>query len=521
MKIHDVHKSFIESYRGMTATDWCVHLTDFLAAIEGFQGDEFEERSVSGWVAALCERAYYAVVHNNPRGDSSLFERNLFDMLSHATLPRCLIECNLVLAGKRQPSLMGSIKPTLDRFGTLESLSGAFGESIDAIVLGGSMSYVPFLGVRDDHEGRDHSDIDLIIVQSDAFFEHASWRSFETSDLFTSERKRAFIDRVDEYRGLLSSDRADMLSQRFEVVGKPYTISIHFMTRSNLERLVDVDLCAAIDVGHDVEYPIYDYRSDRFDHPCQARIACDGSRSEIGVVSMNNSVRFGYVTMGSGFGLRDGVMYPGAYLTVISPAFNVFYERPGAGVGATIGVFERIMYETTKSMRARTPWASYAKAHNRYAVFCPGRYDEGKDSFVAPELAERFRRSDRFQMLGDDAESARLKRRLEELAEGVLRRMDEQIDSFIGSGGTTPIGTLPFNGVDWRVVATVPAQVSADVEEARGLLGGSYAMLPSDVMCRPTYSRLCDSFGKAFVLSRFDSVNPREPVEYSIIIKSK
>jgi len=104
---------------------------------------------VAGWTAALCERAYYTAAYGKTNNVRLNFERQLKEIIKFTSLPKFLSCLGLVICGKRQPSFIESVIPTLERFRVMERLPEVFGIGIDLIIIGGSMSYIPFFGIRE------------------------------------------------------------------------------------------------------------------------------------------------------------------------------------------------------------------------------------------------------------------------------------------------------------------------------------------------------------------------------------
>ena len=203
-KIEKAYRLFCEIRSTLDTENWSHQLEVFLNEFSTFTGTDFEERIFSGWVAAICEQAYYVAAHGKDLRVRKKFEKEVNKIFSTKDIPRCLINSRFVLCGKKQPAVIDSIEPTFDRFRVLEELPDIFDDAIDSIVLGGSMSYVPFLGVRSDYANNDFSDIDLIFIQSDSFFNKTSWNSFRKAKTLYSDDKEIFLKRVNEYKRLIS-----------------------------------------------------------------------------------------------------------------------------------------------------------------------------------------------------------------------------------------------------------------------------------------------------------------------------
>jgi len=378
-----LHLAFKKAYAGLSEKNWHTQLASFLKKVKFFSGNPADERMVAGWTAALCERAYYTAAYGKTNNVRLNFERQLKEIIKFTSLPKFLSCLGLVICGKRQPSFIESVIPTLERFRVMERLPEVFGIGIDLIIIGGSMSYIPFFGIRENQKDRDFSDIDTLIVINDNFFKKSFWQKFIGNDLFPAEEKKKFFHRIKIFQKLLYQGAVDVFSQRFSIIGKPFTVSNHFVTRLFFKRMVYTDLKKSLRTRNDQQYIMRDFRVGHFRHPCHARHTFDGERFE-SVIDGHKIKSGGFISNMPGYIIFNGKFYPGVYHTVISPAFLVFYDRTGEAT-KLVKKFENILYQEVKNTRKYYSSATYAKAHNRYDIFPPGRYDEGHDSYVSPK----------------------------------------------------------------------------------------------------------------------------------------
>jgi hypothetical protein len=536
--INNAFALFCSNRASLDEKNWSYKLHSFISEFSDFVGTSFEERIFSGWVAAICEQSYYLAAHEKDLQMRVQFEKTLKDIFNTCSLPRCLSESKLVLCGKKQPTPIESIEPTFDRFRVLEDLPNIFAGTIDALILGGSMSYVPFLGVRSDFIDNDFSDIDLIFIQSDSFFDKNTWGIFIKEMSLYSGEKKLFLKRVDEYKKLLDEGKADILSQRFKIKGKKYTVSTHFFPKKIFKKLVSSELKKRLLTMDEYDHPVRDYRIDAFNHPCQARLSFDGSRIESGVWSDSDNLKYGHIATVSGFTIKNKKLYPGPYLTVISPAFKIFYTK-NSFAKEYVREFKKILEEQVFQMSVYSSKVSYAKAHNRYYLFCPGRYDRGYDSYVSPEEAEKMYIVDSLtarlacgslEIKKDGLQHGLLtpeeykenKKKLECWTQRELASMDEAINSFIEHNDLQEIDLSLFKGTYWLTVTTVKARKNIVIDRPDGLkCVVSYSLFPNDIMSSSAYSKLSNQFGKVYINSHFDPIETESchPISYSIIVK--
>ncbi len=449
-----------------------------------------------------------------------------------------MINSKFVLCGKKQPAVIDSIDPTFDRFEVLEELPNIFSSAIDSIILGGSMSYVPFLGVRSDHVNNDFSDIDLIFIQSDSFFNKDSWNSFRNTKTFYSDDKELFLKRVDEYKRLYSEGRADIISQRFKIKGKKYTISIHFFPKVVFKKLVNGELSKRLKTMDKYDYPVRNYRTDAFHHPCQARLSFDGSRIESGIWPESNNVKLGHIVSTSGFTIENNKLYPGPFLTVVLPALQVFYAKSDFA-SKCLKRLEKIINDQVHGGFTDDKKPSYAKAHHRYYLFCPGRYDTGHDSYVSPAEAEILYMEDphsvqtlcasekkkgyisQHKLLEADVPK-KIKEKLEHWKQEELAAMSKSIDSYIKKGIQENTDISSFKESRWITVTTVKARSNIVFNNSDNTkFVATYTLSPNDIMSSIAYSKLSNKFGKVYISSNFDPIESENlhPIRYSIIVK--
>lgn len=545
------HVDFKKAYTSMSEKDWHKQLASYLNKIKSFSGNPTDERIVTGWVAGLCERSYYIVAHGKNPNIRLDFEHRLKEIINSASLPKFLSRPGQIICGKRQPSFIENIIPTLERFQAMEHLPEIFGDGINSIIVGGSMSYVPFFGIRENPKIRDFSDIDTFIVINDNFFKESFWQKFINNNLFLAEEKKKFISRIKIFQKLLRQNAVDVFSQRFSITGKPFTISNHFVTRSVFSRMVYTDLKKSLRSKNDQQYIMRDFRECPFRHPCHARHTFDGERFE-SLIDGHEIKLGGFVSNMPGYIISNGKFYPGVYQTVISPALLVFYDRTGETT-KLVKKFENILYREVKNTRKNSSSATYAKAHNRYDIFPPGRYDEGHSSYVSPKEITKYLPPPNFSVFKTESailpgEAASYKRRdlknnvcacakamniLGKWKKKTLENAEIEVKKFINQGNfEILISSAKKQECRWYTVTTIPRvkkliralprpykqDNAGDLIVRKELY--TQIITPGDIMRLNAYEKLAQIFGKVYVASIMDPADVRKnvPMSYAIVI---
>jgi len=506
---------------------------------------------IAGWVAGLCERAYYVAAHKKAIDIRLNFGHQLNEIISSASLPRFLTCFGPVLCGKRQPSFAGSILPTLERFQVMEKLSEAFHGRVDSVIIGGSMSYAPFFGIRENPKDKDFSDIDALIVINNTFFKEASWKKFMKNDLFPMAEKQKFFNRIKIFRKLSRTNAADVFSQRFSVCGKPFTISIHFVTLSVFRRMVYTDLKKSLQSKSDLQYIMRDFRVDPFRHPCHARHTFDGGRVET-VIDGYEVNPGGFISSVPGYIISKGKFYPGVYHTVISTAFLVFYDSTSE-TRRLVKKFENILYQEVKHAQKEFPSATYAKAHNRYDIFPPGRFEGGCNSYLSAGEIKKYIPAPCFNVTGVESgilrgevtcsEKSHLEKNgrvrdkarvlLEKWKEETLNKAESEINNFISqSNFEVAMSLAKKQGHLWYSVIIIQGAMKAIIRlpypykqvNARDLVIREelcvQIITPWEIMRLEAYEKLARISGKVYVASIMDPADESKylPMSYALVI---
>jgi len=547
--LETLHSRFKKIYADISEKSWQNQLALFLKEIKFFSGDANEKRIVAGLVAALCERSYYIAAHGKKSDTRLDFKSSLKKITNSSLLPSFLFHPGPIACGKRQPSFAEAILPTIERFQVMERLPEIFGETVDSIIIGGSISYIPFFGIRHNLKKNDFSDIDTLIVVNDKFFKMTSWDGFRRDNIFPQTEKELFLKRLETFKHLLSNNAAEVFSQRFTIKGVPFTISNHFVTNSVFKRMVYTDLKKSLSARKDMQYVMRDFRTSYFSHPCHARHTFSGERHEA-TIECHETPFGGYISDMPGYIIFGGKLYPGVYQTVISPAFLVFYDRTGKTT-KLVGEFEKILYQETVSARKQYPSATYAKAHNRYDIFPPGRYDNGHDSYVSPSEMEKYMPPPNFTCFvdgseivqdkarGNDVKALKAIRRLRVEAKCLLGKWkrttlkdaEKKVEKFISRGNYEKrMLSAKKQKLRWHYVVTIPRTktVSKTFSCEHNGNGKSIShkaiftqiITPGDIMRLSAYEKLGRKAGKVYVASIMNPTPGKNnlPSEYALVI---
>lgn len=551
ISIDALHGDFKKAYASMSAENWQKHLIFFLDRIKLFSGNSSDKRMVAGWVAGLCEHAYYVAAQGRTLDSRLNYEHQLNEIINSISLPGFLNCLGPVLCGKRQPSFAACVLPTLERFQAMERLSEVFNDTVDSIIIGGSMSYVPFFGIRENPKDKDFSDIDALIIINDSFFKKASWKNFINDDFFPEVEKQKFLNRIKIFQKLVRTNAADVFSQRFSICGKPFTISIHFVTLSVFKRMVYTDLKKSLQSKSDVQYIMRDFRVDSFRHPCHARHTFDGSRIET-VIDGYEVNPGGFISSVPGYIISSGKFYPGVYQTIISTAFLVFYDRTGE-TRKLVKKFENILYQEVKRMREEFPSASYAKAHNRYDIFPPGRFENGYNSYLSVEENKKYLLKPCFNIVGVESsilqgeaiksEKSHMEKNervrheakdfLETWKRETLENAEIEIKNFIDESNFRAVISLAKKqGRRWYLVTTIQStkkvvirlpypynkvnSINLVIREELCI----QAITPWEIMRLEAYEKLALQSGKVYVASVMDPADESKclPMSYALVI---
>ncbi|MEM1369773.1 MAG: hypothetical protein AAGG02_17530 [Cyanobacteria bacterium P01_H01_bin.15] len=380
-QIGSIFLDFSEKAKSIQDGNPLEQVSSFIDSISDIDLDQSKSRMVIGWLSSLAAVAYRKYVERVPLEELVHVRKNFMDTL----LNRDVAFLNLdgpIICGKQQPSFSKSVIPTLDRMEALKKFIHSCSSSFLGVILGGSLSYIPFLGIREDFEASDHSDVDLLVIVDQAFFNegHPNQQAFER--IFVSEDVKIFAQRKLIFSALFSGNRADVFSHRFRIRGYPFSFSIHFLEQGAFERRFVHHPIQAIELQSDISTTLIDYRQNTARHPCLARHSFDGSRLESS--HENFPTELGGLMELPVFDIEQARFYPGPLLTVISPTFDVVYDRKGS-IKRDVLSLKRSMENAAENTHYRHPFSSIGLAHNRSDIFPPGSFGPLGQKRLAPK----------------------------------------------------------------------------------------------------------------------------------------
>lgn len=368
-RLNMLRNVFVRQYQKQALENWKEVIRDFLQSIDTYNvGDN--HRLVRAWISRLIEKAYYLT--RNAGGEAKTFGTEVAMLLNSVRLPEALMRTDNIIGGKRQPSLIESIDSTIDHLEYVEGLPQAFGRTVDAMIVGGSLSYGPFFNIRSNIDATGSSDVDAIFIITPSFDTSSEWEGFMKSDLFTEEDKREFTDRREVFKCLQHEGIADIISQKFTVPGRDFVMSAHFFTPEVFEKMAVSGLERHLVDRSDSVDIIRDYKPRCFEHQVCPQRSFDGSIFNY-VVPEQERVKRGYVVKLPGYILSNGSFFPGLYHNLISPEFSVFHDTSGT-TRAIVRRFQSIMLAEADRMKESSPRAALALSHIRNDVFAPERY---------------------------------------------------------------------------------------------------------------------------------------------------
>lgn len=321
-------------------------------------------------MASILEDAYYKY---REQGKTAVdLGEVIRDLMQEYELPAFLDgeDSQVVLPGKRQPTMGESIVASLERYHFMEQLEGTFGEKIEGIVVGGSMSYGPFFNVRD---GEDSSDIDAIMVADDTFFDDDEWRGLTDSAILTEEDKALFLARKKVFEQLYKDGEAKVFSQRFTAREGGFNMSAHIMPREVFESIFGSQLSSDMEETGDIVRALRDYKPKRFERPSCDHVGFDDSTVDF-ILPEQEAVEKGIIATIPAYIMKDRKYYPGLYQCLALPSALMAFDR----TGYTTEVTERYSKQVQARLdteRQEYPDAELMNAYPRKAILAPGRYN--------------------------------------------------------------------------------------------------------------------------------------------------
>jgi hypothetical protein len=368
--IQILRAAFQEKIGMMDAENWKSALTHFIGQASLNHPDVFQENLVKGWLSRLLEQAYH-LSRQSGMAAGDFGEKVANAMREAGRMPDFLAANTRVVAGKRQPAFLESIEATIERLALAERLPEVFGKSVQGIIVGGSLSYGPFYNVRKNIDITGGSDIDVICIIAERDGVPAQVALVDGSD-FALTDSDFFAERARHFNELRREGKADVLSQRFQVASKDFTMSVHFFPAEFFSEMNNEQISADLARNEDVVFAVRDYKAKPFEHGTCIQQSFDGENYPYIVPNQKETER-GIIARLPGYIIQGGRFYPGLYQNLISPEFAVFDDATGY-TSAMVGRFQRLMLERMRQEKEIRPSSSTTKSHIRNRVFAPERY---------------------------------------------------------------------------------------------------------------------------------------------------
>ncbi len=348
--------------------NWQEFLKQILTKLEGLQISECYKLIVKSWLARFLEVVCYKYIDEN--NDILEFKQVLDDILQEFNdiIKSALEVEGKIILGKRTPSFIESVDGTLERFSKLLELRDILQDSVEAIIVGGSLSYGPFFNIRKSLDKTGSSDIDMIIVLTEQDLQNLH-ENFSQLNIFEKKDIEEFLQRIEIFFKLQRNNQADLLSQKFPVKGCDFEISIHFFLPNIFEKMIGQQFEEDLDKGQDRIFVLHDYRIKPFSHKVCAQQNFLAQQF-VYQVPEQKPVEQGFITELPGYIIHSQNLYPGIYQNLISPRFSVFYDREG-NVQQQVEGFSKVLHREFKRLRQENSEAELLKSHIRYKIFPP------------------------------------------------------------------------------------------------------------------------------------------------------
>lgn len=267
-----------------------------------------------------------------------------------------------------------SLQETIDRYESILHFRKIFSPITEDIIIGGSMSYGPFYNVRGaDKETGNSSDIDGIIIFKDNIFNIIEQLKIVSGDVVPEEDMEIFIKRIKEFEILRESGRADALSQRFQFIGKGYSISVHCFFMDELASILGEQFEDSLSSENTVVKAVRDFKQKPFEHAlCRQRNSSEDYYECI--VPPQEQVEGGFIAEIPAYIISEGRLYPGLYQNLISPEFNSTDQLSSQRVRALVDSFHKTFLNQMEKEKHFYGGGSFSKSHVRGAIFAPMKY---------------------------------------------------------------------------------------------------------------------------------------------------
>ncbi len=185
-------------------------------------------------------------------------------------------------------------------------------ESVEGMILGGSMSYGPFYNVRHYDNDSLSSDIDLIVITTDNSYSV----NFDClSGIIKDSSIKSFKNRKELCAEGKSFVSIDTFSHRFIMKEGGFYVSIHFITKEKFKQICSL---STEKQGH---LYLLDYKEDPYRKDRTVEFSVCGT--EVMCETPSRKVDGGFIAKIPWYGVVNGEIVPGLFLNNISPRFNV------------------------------------------------------------------------------------------------------------------------------------------------------------------------------------------------------
>lgn len=346
---------------------WEKTFIEVIKYISGFDIMSSNKDVIKGLLANFLERVLLSYKENN-----TSFEELKEDILSFFeenknSLPGFLTSSYGKELGKRQPGFLESTEETIKRFIYAEKFKEYLKSEIKGMIIGGSLSYGPFYNVRKKLDETGSSDVDLIILVDNEFFDKKVTK-FLNIDFFTTLEKESFLERISKFKILREAGVADIISQKFFIKDGGFDFSLHVFDQIFFKRMVGGEFRNNLKKSKDGIFKIKDFKAESFTHKTCHLNSFSGKEIEVG--TQEKKIDGGVITSLPNYVIQQGEFYPGIYQNLISPKFSVFYD-PKGNITKQVKLFESTMKERLGEEQKNNPDNKLYKSHNRYKLFSP------------------------------------------------------------------------------------------------------------------------------------------------------
>ena len=266
-----------------------------------------------------------------------------------------------VIEGKRQPGFIESVDETLKRYEAIEKTVESLRDKVDGILFGGSMSYGPFFNVRGDRDETGASDLDgIVVLQGDAMP--------PVDKIFDEQAAEVFSERFAHFQKLRTEADVDVMTQKSKFRDEDFDISIHFFPQDVFKKMTGEQFETSIQ-NDDVEVLFKDYRPQPFRGNSLDSHNFDGSTFEYDIPDQEKT-KVGVVATLPAYRVHENKLYTGVYQNVISPGFDVWYDRDGS-VSKEVDFFRNALRARMKTESKTGQAGTFEKSHIRQNLFSP------------------------------------------------------------------------------------------------------------------------------------------------------